>query len=225
MSAVLRRIGRLLGRAAGRIEAIDNGKLLQALLAAGTLLAFALVVFGSFLGGAFGAVLNSILYIFAAMLPLWGILLAALLLRWRSEYTLETRGPIRSPPPEVGVTGARDPVGHDVQRRLDEATRDRYLARHTSSENVEATLREGAIRRTRTRLGRDEPTARSLVDAGEWTDDRVAAAFLSEKVSYPPEERLRGAFDPGSAYIRRVRRTADAIDAPDDASDDQEGGE
>ena len=52
MSAVLRRIGRLLGRAAGRIEAIDNGKLLQALLAAGTLLAFALVVFGSFLGGA-----------------------------------------------------------------------------------------------------------------------------------------------------------------------------
>jgi hypothetical protein len=159
------------------------------------------------------------------MLPLWGILLAALLLRWRSEYTPETPGPIRSPPPEVGVTGARDPVGHDVQRRLDEATRDRYLARHTSSENVEATLREGAIRRTRTRLGHDEPTARSLVDAGEWTDDGVAAAFLSEKVSYPPEERLRGAFDPGSAYIRRVRRTADAIDAPDDASDDQEGGE
>jgi len=223
MNDASRAVGRLLGRAAGRIESVDKGTLLQALLAVGTLLALALVVFGSFIGGAFGAVLNNLLYIFAAMLPLWGVLLAALLLRWRSVTRVETPGPIRSPPPEAGVTEARGPVGRNVQRTLDAAAHDRYQAQHSSSDDVEATLREGAIRRTRTRLGHDEPTARSLVDAGEWTDDPVAAAFLSEEVSYPPAERLRGAFDPGSAYLRRVRRTADAIDPPDDGDDSQEG--
>lgn len=73
-------------------------------------------------------------------------------------------------------------------------------------------LRDSAVRQTVAIRGTDTPTARSIVEAGDWTDDRVAAAFLSDAVSYPLAERLRAATDPGRAYRQRVRRTLDAID-------------
>jgi len=214
VSDAARLVARLLGRAAGRIASVDNRKLLGAVLAGGTTLALGLIVLGGFLRGAAGPILAGLLYVFAVLLPIWGIMLAAIGMHWRAKARMEGPGPIRSPPPEGGVTAAEGPVGRAMKRRLGEAAREHYRGNEQLlPADVRATLREGAVRRTRTRFGHDEPTARSVVAAGEWTDDPVAAAFLSEEIPYPLRHRLRAAVDPGSAYLRRVRRTVAAIEA------------
>lgn len=58
----------------------------------------------------------------------------------------------------------------------------------------------------------DDPNAADAVAAGEWTDDRVAAAFLGDERApqLPLRERLRGWLHPGRAFERRARRAADA---------------
>jgi len=50
------------------------------------------------------------------------------------------------------------------------------------------------------------------VAAGEWTDDRIAAAFLGDDRAprLPLLERLRGWLHPGRAFERRARRATDA---------------
>jgi hypothetical protein len=222
VSDVNRLLGRLLGRSVGRLTSIDNSRLLGAVLAAGTVLALGLVAFAGFLRGAIGPLLGGFLYVFALLMPMWGIVLAALGVRLWSTDATDRPGPIRSPPPEGGVTAAEGAVGREVEQRLCDAASDHYRSSgYESTDDVRHTLREGAVRRIRTRSGHDEPTARSVVAAGEWTDDPVAAAFLSEEVSYPLGDRLRAAVDPGSAYLRRVRRTIEAIEAPSDAGTDR----
>lgn len=223
MSDVNRLVGRVLGRAVGRITSTDSTWLLGAVLAAGTVVALGLIAFGWFLRGAAGPVLEGLLYVFVLLLPIWGIALAAIGVYWQMDARKEGLSPIRSPSPEGGVTAAEGPVGRTTERLLGEAARDHYRGdEYASAAEVRATLREGAIRRTRTRFGHDGPTARSVVAAGEWTDDPVAAAFLSEEVPYPLGDRLRAAVDPGSAYLRRVRRTVAAIEAQSRATDGSE---
>jgi hypothetical protein len=59
----------------------------------------------------------------------------------------------------------------------------------------------------------DDADAETMVAAGTWTDDRVAAAFLGDERS--PEwtfgERLRAWLAPERETERRVRRTVDAL--------------
>lgn len=210
-------VGRTFRRLLGLINSVDSRRLLRWMLAASTLLALVLVALGGFFGWVFEGVLNRVLYTFVALLPLWGIVLAALVLR-RSWVGVETPDPVRSTPPEEGVTTATDSVGQSMERELTRAGKSQYYGASASpsEKEIRSTLREGAVRRTRTAKGHDRATARSIVAAGEWTDDQVAAAFLSEEVPYPLGERLRGMIDPGSAYLRRVRRTTAAIEAQTD---------
>lgn len=221
MSDANRLVGRLLGRAVGRITSTDNSRLLGAVLAAGTVMALGLVAFAGFLRGVIGPILAGFLYVFVVLIPIWGIVLAAVGAHLWSTGATDRLGPIRSPSPEGGVTAAEGPVGRETAQRLRNAASDHYRsAVDAPADDVRSTLWEGAVRRTRTRFGHDEPTARSVVVAGEWTDDPVAAAFLSDEVSYPLGDRLRAAVDPGRAYLRRVRRTVEALEAPSDAGAD-----
>lgn len=58
----------------------------------------------------------------------------------------------------------------------------------------------------------DGVDATEAVAVGDWTDDRVAAAFLGDDRAprLPMRERLRGWLHPGRAFERRARRAADA---------------
>jgi len=226
VSDASRAVGRLLGRAVGRLTGVDKDSVLTAVLAVGTLLAVGLFVFGGFLADLLRFGLGSALYVFALMLPMWGIVFGVVVVRWYAEVRDEHHDPFVVHPPEEGVTDATEPVGEATARELTEVMASRYTcADHPSADGIKETLQEGAVRRTRTRHGHNEATARSIVDEGEWTDDPVAAAFLSEQVRYPLVERLRAAVDPGGAYVRRVRRTVDAIAGSPDRQSDGESAE
>lgn len=62
-----------------------------------------------------------------------------------------------------------------------------------------------------TAAGCDEETARRAVDAGEWTDDRIAAAFLARDPNVTPSftkrERLFGWIAPRHTFEARLDRT------------------
>lgn len=106
------------------------------------------------------------------------------------------------------------PTLSGMTETLHTATAARYRCTPTdAADTVEETLFEGAVRAVRTSRGVDAGRAREAVTAGEWTDDPVAAAFLSEERSYPVRAWLYGHVDPGGAYQRRIERTLDAIDA------------
>jgi len=65
-----------------------------------------------------------------------------------------------------------------------------------------------------TRSGDRTPEeVRAAVETGEWTDDRIAAAFLGgqEAPGYPLRSRIRGWARPSVAYRHRVERTVAAI--------------
>jgi len=59
---------------------------------------------------------------------------------------------------------------------------------------------------------RQEEAARRI-ESGEWTDDPVAAAFLSEQVSLTARERLRLVLgSPGSQFLTQVDRAVKAVE-------------
>jgi hypothetical protein len=80
---------------------------------------------------------------------------------------------------------------------------------------VRAAVRETAVRAYASEHGVDDERAADAVAAGEWTDDRVAAAFLGDERAphYPLRERLRGWVQPEHAFKRRAARAADATHA------------
>ncbi|WP_336037955.1 DUF7269 family protein [Halobacterium yunchengense] len=93
---------------------------------------------------------------------------------------------------EYGTTGTRDARGE-----------------------VRAAVRETAVRAYASRADVDEDDAAAAVAAGEWTDDRVAAAFVGDERAphYPLRERLRGWVVPERAFERRAERAAAAVHA------------
>lgn len=219
MKSVHRMVGQALGRLAGRLSSIETDRLLGAVMALGAVAAVVIVALGGFLTGITESFLASLLYAFALVLPAAGFLLVAFVVRRQLRAEPHPREPIRTPPPEEGVTQAEWSVGRDARHKLMGATASQYRCEsHISAEKIHNRLRRSAVQRTRTRHGHDEATARSMVAGGEWTDDPVAAAFLSEEVRYPFGDRLRAAIDPGSAYRRRVRRTLDAIERLDEGA-------
>lgn len=104
-------------------------------------------------------------------------------------------------------------IGEDISAVLEQTRRRRYRGETTPrSEGLHERLVETVERRLRTREGFDAGGAAEAIDDGSWTDDPVAAGFLSSGCRIPVLERLRGAVDPGQAYQRRLDRTLDAID-------------
>lgn len=61
----------------------------------------------------------------------------------------------------------------------------------------------------------DRETAIEYIDRGEWTDDSLAAAMLTDTdaIDYPLVHRLYAWLYPGRAYERRARRTLRAVEA------------
>lgn len=168
---------------------------------------------GSFV--AVSGTLLGVLEVLAVSLPLIGTALVLVTAWWGLRRRL-SHGSRPSPlldgePPERGsVRSVRDVSAGNL---IEDAATERYRCRRDeSTTDVRGRLRDGATRELVASGGLGRGAARDAIRTGEWTSDRVAAAFLSPTVSPPLVERLRGAIDPGAAYIRRVRRTLSAIE-------------
>jgi hypothetical protein len=182
-------------------------------LAGGTAAVLALLV-GSFV--AVSGTLLGVLHFLAVLLPLIGTALVLVTAWWglKGTVTDETRPDplVDGEPPERGsIRSVRDvSAGNPIET----AATERYRSqRDESTTDVRGRLHDGAIRTLVASNGLGREAARDAIQTGEWTDDPVAAAFLSPTVSPPLAERLRGVIDPGAAYTRRVRRTLAAIEA------------
>lgn len=205
-------------RVIARIGAIDPERFATAVVSAGAVLAIVAVGLGSFVSSI--RLFIAPLYLFAVLLPALGVVIAAGVC-WRVWNADRSRGAplIEGTPPEEAPTPTEYAAGRDADRTLTAAARGWYRCQPNQSiTDVRRQLADGAVRVITTKRGLAADAARDAVRSGAWTDDPVAAAFLADDVRQPPGERLRAAADPGTAHVRRVRRTLAAIEAIDDGT-------
>ncbi|ELZ06217.1 hypothetical protein C482_00305 [Natrialba chahannaoensis JCM 10990] len=197
-----------------RASAIDTDRLAIGLVGVGSLGTIAVIALGGYLPGV-GSQFVGLLYPFALLFPAFGLGVLVLTLWWVWNTSYVSPQPIhRGPAPEQGETGHLEPVGRSTEHSLEIAATAQYRCSASSSAyEIRTRLTENAVRIVRTRRGLDRETARERVENGTWTDDRVAAAFLSADQPQPLGEQFRNAVDPGTAYYRRVDRTIAAISA------------
>lgn len=127
------------------------------------------------------------------------------------------------PDPEGIETVPR--FGADVDAILEEGPGIRTRLLGDRGRAVRERFREAAVR-TVARVERcDHAEARRRVTDGTWTDDPSAAAFLSEDGAAPISAALRGglraALGGETPFQRRARRTAEAIVALAEGSDER----
>ncbi|ELY90387.1 hypothetical protein C483_12783 [Natrialba hulunbeirensis JCM 10989] len=197
-----------------RASGIETDRLAIGLVGVGSLGAIAVIALGGYLPGV-GSQFVGVLYPLALLFPAFGLGVLALTLWWVWNTSYVSPQPIhRGPAPERGETGPLEPVGRSTEHSLEIASMAQYRCNGTSSAyEIRTRLTENAIRIVRTRRGLDRETARERVENGTWTDDPVAAAFLSTERPLPLAEQVRNAVDPGDAYYHRVDRTISAITA------------
>lgn len=198
------------------LRTADSERLALAIVSGGLAVTLAAIALGGFVQFGSGAI--SLLYTVATALPVIGAVLAAGALWWGLS-ALEPAEPrlASADPPERGSTRTNQPVARETIWTLERAASNWYHCRNEgATSEVRDRLTAGAVRALRSKGGLEDDRAREAVRSGAWTDDRVASAFLADARSQPIGERLRGLFDPGAAFDRRLRRTLAAIEAIDD---------
>ncbi|ADD06506.1 uncharacterized protein Nmag_2954 [Natrialba magadii ATCC 43099] len=199
-----------------RTDRADAEVVAVAIVGLGSLLTVSVIALGGYLptAGSWGV---SILYPLALLFPVFGLAILGVTFWWVLNTRYTTPEPIhRGGAPEEGELGRLEPVGRSTAHSLEIAAHAQYRCSASSSAHeIRSRLIESAVRVVRTRRGLDRETAREQVDDGTWTDDPVAAAFLSADRPQPLGEQLRNALDPGVAYYRRVDRTISAIENVD----------
>ncbi|MFC7142155.1 hypothetical protein ACFQMA_20250 [Halosimplex aquaticum] len=113
-------------------------------------------------------------------------------------------------PPETVTAPDRTLVADDFDAAVERANDGDERA----MDQIRERLRRLAVARLE-RDGWDDGSAAEAVASGEWTDDRTAAAFLSDAGATVPSLRSRLGLwlDPATERERRIRRTVAAIDA------------
>lgn len=79
-------------------------------------------------------------------------------------------------------------------------------------EELRERLREATVAVVASREGVDRETAAAHVERGEWTDDPLAAAFLSDSLRAPPATRFRERWSTTPPVVARTRRTVAALE-------------
>lgn len=123
-------------------------------------------------------------------------------------------------PPEAVSAADRARTGGSFDARVAAACSGDDRALRTVRETLADTA-AGALARAD---DRELDLARRAVEAGAWTDDRIAAAFLAgdEGPDFPLQARLRAWLDPGAERRRRVERAVEAVE--DALESDEIGG-
>lgn len=129
----------------------------------------------------------------------------------------------QAPSPEPEAVPAGEPPGEDLDRLFEAARGDTVhdVERRT---RLRRRIEAFAVMAVRKRDDCSEAAAREAIEAGTWTDDPVAAAYLADRdadvaTGLPLAERLRFLMSGASPEVRAARRTADevaAITAPED---------
>lgn len=176
------------------------------------LVAVAVAALGYGAATAFDPDLAGLLVVNEFYVPLLGGL--AVLLGYRSlqrRRRTEIRGAETADPEIVAPV---DAPGAAFDRTVAGATGYRRSTVETRR-RVEERLHETAAAVVERRLDCSREEAVDRIEAGTWTDDPFAAAFLGgDDVATPPlADRLRHAVRSESAFQRDARRTADAIAA------------
>jgi hypothetical protein len=102
-------------------------------------------------------------------------------------------------------------VDDDLREDLRRVTRWIDDPRYGGQE-LRSRVRDAAVHAVRA-SGRSEAEAKRAVERGEWTDDRVAAAFVGGESApgFPFRSRVRGWLRPDLAFERRLERAVDAV--------------
>jgi hypothetical protein len=86
------------------------------------------------------------------------------------------------------------------------------LRSEAAPEELRERLREAAVALVASRRGLDRETAAGRIERGEWTDDPVAAAFLSESLRAPAAVRWLEYVSTTPRVVSRTRRTVEALE-------------
>lgn len=116
-----------------------------------------------------------------------------------------------TPPDPEGVQGA-PPLGAAFDRRLEEPFELRSLVAGRPRSAVRERLREAATLAVARQDGATREAARRTVEAGQWTDDPVAAMFLRRRPPAPSlDRRIHSALRGDTWFQYAARETAVAI--------------
>jgi len=155
-------------------------------------------------------------YLVIAGFGLVALFLALLVILARSLYGFDQATP---PTAESVPTGV--PLGAQIDHVMDQGLHPYEHVVGTPRAAVRDRLRQTAIETVRRVDGCSAAAARAAVSAGEWTDDRTAAAFLADEGPGPLKQRLRDALPRGSQFQHRTDRAVAAILARDEQGGDQ----
>lgn len=115
---------------------------------------------------------------------------------------------------EVGTPERRpaaDVPGDEIDKELSRAT---GVARGASRRRtrLRERIQEAATEALANDRGHSAEEIAGIIDDGQWTDDPVASAFLSESRSYPVSIHVRARLNRQSTFQYAMRRTLAAID-------------
>ncbi|MBX0295738.1 DUF7269 family protein [Haloarcula nitratireducens] len=145
-------------------------------------------------------------YLLVAAFGVAALVLVAAALGGRAVTELEQATP---PRPETVKRAPR--FGSDFDETLAGEVGLRARLFSDRREAVRERLRENAVRAELAAEGCRRAEARRRVEAGDWTDDPDAAAFLGASLSPPVRSRIRAAARGETWFRRGARRTAEAV--------------
>lgn len=117
---------------------------------------------------------------------------------------------LREAPPEAADAGRT--VGERFDRRLERTAT--AATRGRDADEVRSEVRSLAVDVVAAVEGCSEAAARDRVDAGEWVDDEVAAAYVADReASLPLYRRLHAWLRPYRTTVDRVERSVAAVEA------------
>ncbi|AQL41481.1 hypothetical protein BV210_01570 [Halorientalis sp. IM1011] len=114
-------------------------------------------------------------------------------------------------PPQAEEVPAGSPLGEEVDRAISGDIGVRAHLRGDERTAVRERLRSAVVETLVRAEGCSRPEARQRIARREWTDDRTAAAFLSEQGPGSLGTRLTDALPGGSRFQHRSERTVAAV--------------
>ncbi|GAA0514656.1 hypothetical protein SAMN04488066_103104 [Halorubrum aquaticum] len=116
--------------------------------------------------------------------------------------------------------------GADFDAAVSRAASVRRRRGRTARDDVRSRVRTAAVRAVARERNCSRERAAELVDEGDWTDDRTAAAFCSRSIAYPIRDQILGGLPGRSTFRAGVTAAVDALERATvgiDAGADRDG--